>query len=483
MVINYHERSPGDGQAPRRSSTRNARHPILSRQAVRGVSDVAVARLGRIWLGRLATNGVGLNRFGGGVVGLLFAVQAYRRLWYGGVGYYNAYWIEIVSTGWLVLVMTGSAFAVGLVGFCRTLPMLILGLAFGAVSDRMRRTTMLLIVQCAGVVIAVTLAFLFIVDRANLPVLCIASGLLGCGWASDYSTRRSLISEMNALELTGNAMSLEAMSQQGCKIVATIVAGALLAAGGAPLAYGVLAVVYAYGVFAVVRLRRVFDEAAIERSGSVPLLRLIREGFSTVVRIPLIQGVLLVTVVMNLLTFPYQQLIPVIAKQILDIGPQRMGILAGADGIGAIVVAGALVFRARLALAGRFFLGGALTTSAVVVLLGISQVFPLSLCLQILAGGCAGAFASMQPVLIINNVEPRLRARALGVLAMAIGCTPLGILLSGALSSTIGARATLAGTGAIAFVLLILIAVSNRTLIQIKVAQATARTSSARHRP
>jgi MFS family permease len=428
-------------------------------------------------------NAVGLGRFSDGVVTRLMSVLAYRRLWYGGVGYYNAYWIEIISTGWLVLVMSGSAFDVGLVGFCRTLPMLVLGLAFGAVSDRMRRTTMLLIVQCAGVVIAATLATLFIFDRANLLALCVASGLLGCGWASDYSTRRALISEMNAPELTGNAMSLEAMSQQGCKIVATIVAGALLAAGGAPLAYGMLAGVYAYGVFAVIRLRRVFDEATIERSGSVPLLRLIGEGFSTVVRIPLIQGVLLVTVVMNLLTFPYQQLIPVIAKQILDIGPQRMGILAGADGIGAIVVAGALVFRARLALAGRFFLGGAMATSVVVVMLGISQVFPLSLCLQILAGGCAGAFASMQPVLIINNVEPRLRARALGVLAMAIGCTPLGILLSGALSSTIGARATLAGTGALALILLVLIAVTNRALIQIKVAQAAARTSSARHQP
>jgi hypothetical protein len=89
----------------------------------------------------------------------------------------------------------------------------------------------------------------------------------------------------------------------------------------------------------------------------------------------------------------------------------------------------------------------------------------------------------MQPVLMINNVEPHMRARALGVLAMAIGCSPLGILLSGALSSTIGARATLAGTGALALVLLVLIAVSNRALIRIKVAQAATRTSSARHRP
>jgi hypothetical protein len=413
---------------------------------------------------------VGLGRVTGGVVPLLMSVLAYRRLWYAGIGYYNAYWIEIVTTGWVVLVMTGSAFDVGLVGFCRTLPMLVLGLALGAVSDRIRRTTLLLAIQAVGMTVAALLTILFLLDRANLFALCVSSGLFGCGWAADYSTRRALISEMHDPKITGNAMSLEAMSQQGSKIGATIVAGALLAAGGAALAFGVLTAFYAYGLFAILRLRHIYDERETRRGGSISLLRLIGEGFSTSVRIPLIRGVLLVTVVMNLLVFPYQQIVPVIARQILDIGPQRMGILAGADGIGAIAVAGMLVFRARSALAGRVFLGGALSATTMVILLGTSHVFPLSLSFQILAGGCSGAFASMQPLLIINNVAPQFRARALGVLAMAIGCTPLGILLSGTLSSIFGASATLAGTGCVAMLLLVVIAVSNRALIRTKLA-------------
>jgi MFS family permease len=427
----------------------------------------------------VSTGRAAINERAGGIVSSLKSVLPYRRLWFASLGYYNAYWVEIISTGWVVLTMTGSAFDVGLVGFCRTLPMLVLGLILGAVSDRIRRTTLLLGVQSAGLAVSITLALLFLFDRANLAALCLCSGLIGCGWAADFSTRRALISEMNRPELSGNAMSLEAMSMQGSKIVATIFAGALLAAGGATLAYAALAVIYAYGVTAILRVRRVYQESDARRLESVPLIRLIAEGLRTSIRIPLIQAVLLVTVVMNLLVFPYQQIVAVIAKQILDVGPQQMGILAGADGIGAIAVAGTLVFLARPAKAGRFFLGGAFFGTFMVVGIGLSHVFPLSLCLQVLAGGFFGAFGSMQPVLIINTVEPRFRARALGVLAMAIGCTPLGILLSGTLSSTIGATATLTGTGTLALLLIIAITVANRSLVRSSVGAALSRISAA----
>lgn len=410
------------------------------------------------------------ERVAGGLVTALKSLTSYRRLWYSGLGYYSAYWVEIITTGWVVLIMTGSAFYVGLVGFCRTLPMLLLGLVLGAVSDRVRRTTLLLCVQSVGFAVSSTVALLFLLDRGSLPLLCVSSGLLGCGWAADFSTRRALISEMNQPELTGNAMSLEAMSMQGSKIGATIVAGTLLAAGGAPLAYGVLAAIYAHGVMAIIRVRRIYHDDIASHRASVPLIRLIRQGISTSLRIPLIQAVLLVTVVMNLLVFPYQQLVAVIAKQILDVGPERMGILAGSDGFGAIAVAGTLVFLARPAKAGRFFLGGAFFGTVMVVMLGLSRVFPLSLCVQVLAGGFFGAFGSMQPVLIINTVEPQFRARALGVLAMAIGCTPLGILLSGTLSSTIGATAAIAGMSSLGLVLIISITLANRSLIRSSIA-------------
>ena len=68
----------------------------------------------------------------------VLASAPYRGLWLGGLLYYHAFWFEIVAAGWVALALTASPFAVGLVGFCRMLPMLALGLVLGAVADRVR---------------------------------------------------------------------------------------------------------------------------------------------------------------------------------------------------------------------------------------------------------------------------------------------------------------------------------------------------------
>ena len=390
-------------------------------------------------------------------------LPAYRRLWLSGTLYYMAYWVEIVTTGWVVLQLSGSAFDVGLVGFCRMLPMLALGLFIGALADRVAPTTVLLVAQAIGLIAATTLASLAILGQLSLLPICLLCAVLGCVWASDFPTRRALVAGIVATETTGSAMSLEAMTMQGSKLTATICGGALLALGGPRLAYALLALIYVGGVVASVRLRRMAPTGPPARR--LPLLRLRSSGFGSVLRLPSVRAALIVTVLMNLLVFPYQQLIPVVARDILSVGPQRMGLLAGADGLGAIVVAGALVLRARRSRSGRYFAGGSLVGAGLVALLGLSHHYPLSVALQILAGAAFGAFSSMQPALIVNAVAPEQRARALGALAMAIGVTPFGILLSGALSSAIGPSLTLTGTTTVAIFLMLTLHLRNRALV------------------
>ncbi len=186
----------------------------------------------------------------------VLAAPGYPRLWRAGLLYYHAYWFEIVATGWVVLTLTGSPFAVGLVGFCRTLPMLALGLVLGALADRLREATLLLAVQAAGALAAAALAALFLLGRAPLPALCLLVGLLGCGWACDFSARRALVAQLHGPERVANALSLESMTMLGSKIAATALAGLLLALGGPRLAYGWLALVYLAGVGAALAVRR-----------------------------------------------------------------------------------------------------------------------------------------------------------------------------------------------------------------------------------
>lgn len=395
----------------------------------------------------------------------VLAVPSYRRLWRGGLIYYHAYWFEIVATGWTVLLLTGSPLAVGLVGFCRTLPMLIFGLLLGALADRLRETTLLLAVQCVGALAALSLAALFLLGLTPLWAIALLVAIIGCGWACDFSARRALVAQYHGAARVANALSLETMTMLGSKIAATALAGGLLAFGGARLAYGWLVLVYLAGIAAAAAVRRHEVLAARLPMAAISLLTLARLGWATAARTPVVRAVLLVTVAMNILVFPYQQLIAVVAGDILRVGSAQMGLLAGGDGIGGIVVAGLLVTRAKGLRHGVLFLGGALGVSLLLLGLAFSRSFPLSFLLQITLGACSGAFGAMQAALIVGATSAEGRARALGMLAMAIGTAPLGIILAGALSAALGPTATLAGMATLALLLVGGLAVSSRAAL------------------
>jgi MFS family permease len=121
--------------------------------------------------------------------------------------------------------------------------------------------------------------------------------------------------------------------------------------------------------------------------------------------------------------------------------------------------------RGRPAAARRLYVGGASLGATLLILLAASTRFEISMGLQLILGACFGAFSSMQPALIVSAVEPEMRARALGILAMAIGTGPFGFLLTGALSGLIGPALTIGGMACLASVLLVTIIVRNRQVI------------------
>jgi MFS family permease len=397
-----------------------------------------------------------------GLIPVVLTAVGYRRLWYTGLLYYQAHWMEITITGWVVLEVTNSPAAVGLVAFFRALPMLILGLIFGTLADRFPRIGVLAGIQITGMLAAAGFSAVFMLGFEHLWIICLLSAMIGCAWAADFAARRALISELNTPQNTGSAMSLEALSMQGGKIVAPVIAGLLLGFGGAPAAYIFLTVMFGFGILALLRLHATGATKRAAVKTTLPLIQLLRSGWATAVDIPIVRIVLIITVLMNLMVFPYQHLISLVAGEILEVGPGRMGVLSGAAGLGSAIVAGYLTFRSRPATARRFFAGGATLGAIGLVALAISTNFYASVGLQVALGACFGAFGAMQPVIIATAVEPEMRARAMGVLAMAIGTGPIGMLMTGTISSWIGASWTIGGFAGIASILLIATLVRNR---------------------
>ncbi len=392
----------------------------------------------------------------------------YRRIWLSGFLFSNARWVEIITSGWIVLTLTGSPLLVGLTGFFRVLPMLVFGSLFGALADRFTRVNILLGIHAVSLLAALLLATTFLLGDSPLVIIYPLIFVLGCGTAADFSARAALIDEVQDRSLLASSMSLESLSMSGAKISSGLIAGFLLSTGGAGLAYSYLALLYGAGLIWIWGFKRLLP-ARPAHTGSFRVIASPHSGWASALRIPVVRGVFFVTIIINILVFPYQQLIAIVARDILSVGPFWMGVLAGADGVGGVLTAAWLTFGSGTRRPGALFIGGAIGAAAMLIGLALSPVFALSLAIQFAYGICTGLFGAHQAALVLSATPPESRARALGLIATAIGLTPIGMLLIGGLSSAAGAQVTMASMAGLGFLGLLVVLVFNPQLRAAKI--------------
>jgi len=163
---------------------------------------------------------------------------------------------------------------------------------------------------------------------------------------------------------------------------------------------------------------------------------------------------LMVTITLNFFGFPYLQMVPVIARDVLGVGSLFYGILASIAGLGALM--GSILIASReIHRRGTLYSLGAMLMLTAVFLFAMSPVYGISLVVLFFAGLGMSGFATMQSSIILQAASVDMRGRALGAVAIGIGASPLGMLLVGQLAEWIGSQtavAILAGAGFIVMV-------------------------------
>ncbi len=372
-----------------------------------------------------------------------------RRLLVGNALWWQARFMEMIATGWLVLEITNSVWLVALVGFYRSAPLLVLGFFSGQVADRFGRRTVILCSQ--GAVLAVTCAIVLLLwaDRLAFWHLALAAVLLGTAWAVDWPTRRAILPDLIGRERTMDGMLLEGFFQNIARIIGPFGAGILIEVLGATGCFAALAGLSALALLILLGLSRQPAPSPGQLEKASPWATMV-EGLRYIRGHPTIPGVLLVTVMVNTLVFPYQTLLPVFARDILGQGPVGLGLLGAASGIGSFV--GLLVINRirRFLSPGRIYAAGSLLLSVAVVTFAVSTSYPLSIALLILAGMGHACFSVMQSTIVLTSSSDDMRDRAMGALVLAIGGGPLGRLQMGALAAAFGASTAVSLTGSIA---------------------------------
>ena len=380
----------------------------------------------------------------------------YRRLLAGTVIWWQCFFMEMVVLGWLVFDLSNSARMVSLVGFCRTLPLLLVSLFSGPIIDYFGRRRVVIAAQGANLTAYVAIVLLLWSGKAAPWNIAIVAFCLGTAWAIDWPTRRSLVPDILGKERMFDGLLLESFMSGLARVIAPSMAGALIARYGAVGCYIGMAILSACALTILVPLLRGAGPRVTKafRTASLPVAG---EGMRYVRANPTILAVVLITLIMNLWIFPYVSLLPVFAREVLHKGPIELGFLSTGTGLGSFLGLLTLNFLRQRVNVGTLFVVGTGWMCVALAVFALSHVYPLSWAMLFCAGMGMACFGTLQSTIVLLSTSDEMRSRVMGILVLAIGGDPLGQLQIGTLAERFGVQATLAGQASAAVLALVLI--------------------------
>lgn len=376
-----------------------------------------------------------------------FDSPGYRLLWSATTLWHLIRWMDMIVMGWLVLEMTNSPWHVALIGFYRSLPLLAFGLVASALLDQVERRRLIVFSQGISLASSAAVFILVALGTFTFTYAVVANLLLGLTWAIDWQTRRGLIPDLVGKDLVLSAVILESMSMNVTKVLGPIAGGSLIPVIGVANCYGLMSLLYVIQIALILRMP---SPPHVVESRSSSVLRYLGEGWREILRNQPIFGVLAITVAANVFVFPYQQLLPVFARDVLATGPVGLGVLGAGNGIGTLIGLLLLMRLGKPRWGGLTFILGSFAMSAALLGFATSTSYSLSLLLLIVSGLGQSAFSAFQSAIVLVNAADSLRGRALSALTLAIGTAPFGLLEVGALAQVAGAPIALGVNTAIA---------------------------------
>ncbi len=334
--------------------------------------------------------------------------------------------MELITLGYLVLELTNSAFQVGLISVFLNGPRPPLSLVAGMLADRLDRWRILASIHIFYLVLASCLLVLLILNLVEPWHVFLVVLAQGTAKVLDDPTRRASLFDLAGQDRIAHAMSLETMTNNGGKILGPIAGGLLVEFYGFTGAFIVLVALDLVSAVLIWRMRLPERSMLIVRDTA--FFTGIRSGISHSFSNKFVLGVLTISLVMNGMVLPLQYFIPVIATDVLMVGPALGGLLGAADGIGAFVGAMIIATRRNYSFHGRYFAFGAIIVAVGVVAVAWSPWFLVSFLLLFTTGVGQSGFSTMQSTILMLSTAPEMRGRIMGSQGLANG---LGHLIGG----------------------------------------------------
>jgi MFS family permease len=367
----------------------------------------------------------------------------YRLFFFGQLVSVMGTWMQTVAQSFLVLDLTHSGTALGLVTAVRFAPILLFGPAGGLFADRRNKRRILYVTQTLAGVLAAIFAILtgtHVIQMWSVYLLALSLGFVN---VFDNPARQSFISEMVPLDDLPNAVTLNSVSMNLARVFGAAVGGVLAAVLGLALCFTCNAL-----SFCAVLLSLAAMNAALLYPAK-PVKKMpgqIKAGLRYVRETPELLIPLLMIALVGMLAWEFQVTLPLMASKVFGGGAGAYGVMASVMGVGA--VAGGLISAARSRPKARSLCLAAIGWGIAITAAAVAPTLPLELAALVFVGYGSITFNSYAKTALQLAAAPSMRGRVMSLWFLAWqGSTPIGGPLVGWIAQQTDARWALVAGG------------------------------------
>jgi len=360
-------------------------------------------------------------------------------------------WLQNAAQAWLILDITHSAAAVGVLGFCLYAPYAVLGLIGAALADRWDRQRVMMVTQTAMAIAAAALAVVAYLHVDRVWVIDVIALVRGSILPFNNPSRQALMVQLVGRSELPNAIALNSSVNNATRIVGPAIAGVLIAKVGVAACFALNALSFAAVIGALAMMRPAEFHADVSRVRRT-LLESIREGLAYARRTKTVVVVLAMLAVISTVSINFNVVLPVLARDTMHGTAQTYGFITAAFGAGAVLGAFITAGRTR---ASRGLLLVAAAGFGAAQLAVATQRSLLGVALALAATGVFYAiYTSSSNAIVQLATPPHIQGRISGLYSYVFIATgPVGSLIAGGLSERGGAPLAFIAGGVAALVM------------------------------
>lgn len=370
-------------------------------------------------------------------------IRNYRLYFLGQVVSGTGTFMQSIAQPWLVLQLTNSGTAVGLVFALQYLPILLLAPWGGLVADRFPKQKVLLLTQAALGILAIALGALVATGTVQIWIVYVFALLFGLVTVVDNPARQAFIIEMVGKEELKNATTLYNSQLNLARVIGPAIAGVLISTVGITLCFILNGISYA----AVVIVLLMMDAGALLVPPPVSRAKgQIMEGFRYVVSSPILLNTLVMVAIIGTLTYEFGVSLPLIAQFTFNGGAGAYAELTAAMGIGAVL--GGLYIASQRRTSPQMLVIAALLFGITIMIASFAPSLALMALAMVLVGAFSIYFTTLGTIILQLESDQNMLGRVMALWSMAfLGSTTIGGPAIGWIGETFGPRWGLAVGG------------------------------------